>query len=66
MAYTVGRFDIGVLGNLAALMACFYATCLFFIVVVLGGVAAAFGFNIFKFIRLRRVRRLRDEDRSHR
>jgi aerobic C4-dicarboxylate transport protein len=52
MAYTVGRFDIGVLGNLAALMACFYATCLFFIVVVLGGVAAAFGFNIFKFIRL--------------
>jgi len=52
MAYTVGRFDIGVLGNLAVLMACFYATCLFFIVVMLGGVAAAFGFNIFKFIRL--------------
>ena len=51
MAYTVGRFDIGVLGNLAALMACFYATCLFFIVVVLGGVAAAFGSDV-KFIRL--------------
>jgi aerobic C4-dicarboxylate transport protein len=52
MAYTVGRFDIGVLGNLAALMLGFYATCLFFILVVLGVVAAAFGFNILKFIRL--------------
>jgi aerobic C4-dicarboxylate transport protein len=52
MAYTVGRFDLGVLGNLATLMLSFYATCLFFIVVVLGIVSAAFGFNIFKFIRL--------------
>jgi len=52
MAYTVGRFDVGVLGNLATLMVAFYATCLFFILVVLGGVAAAFGFNILKFIRL--------------
>jgi aerobic C4-dicarboxylate transport protein len=53
MAYTVGRFDIGVLGNLASLMVAFYATCLLFILVVLGGVAWAFGgFNIFKFIRL--------------
>ena len=53
MAYTVGRFDIGVLGNLATLMATFYLTCLVFILVVLGGVAAVLGkFNIFKFIRL--------------
>jgi aerobic C4-dicarboxylate transport protein len=53
MAYTVGRFDIGVLGNLATLMVAFYATCLLFILVVLGGVAAVFGgFNILKFIRL--------------
>jgi aerobic C4-dicarboxylate transport protein len=53
MAYTVGRFDIGVLGNLATLMVAFYATCLVFILVVLGGVAAVFGrFNIFKFLRL--------------
>jgi aerobic C4-dicarboxylate transport protein len=52
MAYTVGKFDIGVLKNLAALMLSFYATCLFFILVILGGVAAAFGFNILKFIRL--------------
>lgn len=52
MAYTVGRFDIGVLANLATLMLAFYATCLFFIFVILGGVAAASGFNIFKFIRL--------------
>jgi aerobic C4-dicarboxylate transport protein len=53
MAYTVGRFDIGVLGNLASLMVAFYATCLLFILVVLGGVAWALGgFNILKFIRL--------------
>jgi aerobic C4-dicarboxylate transport protein len=53
MAYTVGRFDIGVLGNLAGLMVAFYATCLLFILVVLGGVAWVFGgFNILKFIRL--------------
>jgi aerobic C4-dicarboxylate transport protein len=53
MAYTVGRFDIGVLGNLATLMAVFYTTCLLFIVVVLGAVAMVFGgFNLFKFIRL--------------
>jgi aerobic C4-dicarboxylate transport protein len=52
MAYTVGKFDIGALKNLAALMLSFYATCLFFILVILGGVAAAFGFNILKFIRL--------------
>jgi aerobic C4-dicarboxylate transport protein len=53
MAYTVGRFDIGVLGNLAELMVAFYVTCLLFILVVLGGVAAALGrFNILKFIRL--------------
>ena len=53
MAYTVGRFDLGVLGNLATLMAAFYLTCLVFILVVLGGVAAVLGrFNILKFIRL--------------
>src|SRR5215213_10258334 len=47
MAYTVGRFDLGVLGNLASLMVAFYATCLLFILVVLGGVAAVLGrFNI--------------------
>jgi aerobic C4-dicarboxylate transport protein len=53
MAYTVGRFDVGVLGNLASLMAAFYATCLVFILVVLATVAAVLGrFNLFKFIRL--------------
>jgi aerobic C4-dicarboxylate transport protein len=53
MAYTVGRFDIGVLRNLATLMVAFYLTCLLFILVILGGVAAIFGrFNILKFIRL--------------
>jgi aerobic C4-dicarboxylate transport protein len=53
MAYTVGRFDLGVLGNLATLMVAFYITCLFFILVVLGGVAAVLGrFNLLKFIRL--------------
>jgi aerobic C4-dicarboxylate transport protein len=52
MAYTVGAFGDKVLGSLAALMGTFYLTCVVFIVGVLGSVARASGFNIFKFIRL--------------
>ncbi len=40
------------LGNLAALMVTFWGTCLIFVVVVLGGVSACSGFNIFKLIRM--------------
>lgn len=52
MAYTVASFGGGALVNLATLMATFWATCALFVVVVLGGVAAWSGFNIFKFVRL--------------
>jgi aerobic C4-dicarboxylate transport protein len=51
MAFTIGQYGIGTLFSLGKLMACFYATCLLFIVVVLGGIAAWTGFSLFKFIR---------------
>lgn len=52
MAYTVGQFGAGSLGNLLALMAVFWGTCAFFVFVVLGIVARLSGFSILKFVRL--------------
>ena len=51
MAFTIGKYGIATLLSLGKLMAAFYATCLIFIFVVLGSIAALAGFNIFKFIR---------------
>jgi aerobic C4-dicarboxylate transport protein len=51
MAFTIGRYGLSTLVSLAQLMLSFYATCLLFIVVVLGTVAWWSGFSIFKFIR---------------
>ena len=51
MAFTIGKYGLGTLLSLGKLMLCFYATCLIFIFVVLGTIAALTGFNIFKFIR---------------
>lgn len=51
MAFTIGKYGVGSLVSLGALMATFYATCLFFIVVVLGLIARFHGFSIFKFVR---------------
>jgi aerobic C4-dicarboxylate transport protein len=51
IAFTIGQYGIGTLFSLGKLMASFYATCLLFITLVLGSVAAWAGFNIFKFIR---------------
>ena len=51
MAFTIGQYGIGTLFSLGKLMAAFYATCLLFICVVLGSVAAWAGFSVFKFIR---------------
>jgi aerobic C4-dicarboxylate transport protein len=51
MAFTIGRYGLGTLEQLAKLMACFYATCLLFIFAVLGGIARAHGFRILAFIR---------------
>jgi len=51
MAFTIGQYGIGTLFSLGKLMACFYATCLLFIFVVLGGIAAWTGFSLLKFVR---------------
>lgn len=56
MAFTIGKYGVGSLAALGKLMACFYATCLLFIFVVLGAIARAHGFKISKLIRY-----LRDE-----
>ncbi len=51
MAFTVGKYGIGLLGPLSNLMICFYITCVIFIVVILGGILKFAGFNIFKLLR---------------
>jgi aerobic C4-dicarboxylate transport protein len=50
MAFTIGRYGVEALAPLAWLMAGFYLTCLLFIFVVLGSIAALAGFSIFRFI----------------
>jgi aerobic C4-dicarboxylate transport protein len=50
MAFTIGKFGIGTLGNLAKLMFSFYATAIFFVVVVLGLVLRSMGFSIFRLV----------------
>ncbi len=50
MSYTVGAYGIAQLKPLAGLMGTFYLTCLLFIIVILGSVLKAFGFNIFKLL----------------
>lgn len=51
MAFTIGQYGLASLASLGKLMACFYATCLFFVFVVLGAIAKAHGFSIVRFIR---------------
>lgn len=50
MAFTVGRYGVAALKPLALLMGSFYLTCLLFVVIVLGSIAAFTGFSIFRFI----------------
>lgn len=50
MAYTIGKFGLGTLAHLAALVVSFYLTALLFVIVGLGGVAAACGFSILRLI----------------
>ena len=50
MAYTIGKYGPGALGNLGGLVATFYATSALFIVLVLGTVARLAGFSIFRFL----------------
>ena len=51
MAFTIGKYGLGTLVQLGSLMLCVYATCLVFVFVVLGLIARAAGFNIFKILR---------------
>jgi aerobic C4-dicarboxylate transport protein len=51
MAFTVGRYGLGTLVSLGQLMAGVYATCLFFVFVVLGSIASATGFSLIKFLK---------------
>ena len=50
MAFTIGRYGVAALKPLALLMGSFYLTCLLFVFIVLGSIAAMVGFNILKFI----------------
>jgi aerobic C4-dicarboxylate transport protein len=50
MAFTVGRYGITALGPLLKLILTFYATCIVFVVVILGIVCWGVGFNIFKYL----------------
>ena len=50
MAFTIGKYGLGAVASLAGLVATFYITSLFFVLVVLGLVARASGFSIFRLI----------------
>ncbi len=50
MAFTVGKYGVGTLANLAALVGTFYLTSLLFVLVVLGTVARLCGFSILRLI----------------
>jgi aerobic C4-dicarboxylate transport protein len=51
MAFTIGKYGLGSLLSLGKLMGSFYATCLIFIFVVLGLIARAHGFSVWKLIK---------------
>lgn len=51
MSFTIAKYGFDSLASLGKLMICFYATCIFFIVVILGGILKYYGFNIFKLLR---------------
>ena len=50
MAFTIGKYGLGSLLPLLKLVATFYLTSLLFVLVVLGLVARAVGFSIFRFL----------------
>ncbi len=50
MAFTIGKFGVGTLANLAQLLATFYLTSLIFVLVVLGAVTRLAGFSILRLI----------------
>ena len=50
MAFTIASFGVGTLAQLVKVIACFYATCLLFIFLVVGAIARAHGFSIWRFV----------------
>jgi aerobic C4-dicarboxylate transport protein len=50
MAFTVGSYGVASLSNLVKLMGTFYLTSVIFVVFVLGAIAYAAGFSIFRFL----------------
>jgi aerobic C4-dicarboxylate transport protein len=51
IAFTVAKFGLGSLASLGKLVGGFYVTCMFFIAVVFGPIAAFCGFSLLKLIR---------------
>jgi len=51
MAFSIGKYGVAVLGNLAWLMGTFYVTALLFVIVVLGLVLRVLGLSIFGLIK---------------
>ncbi|MBB3996203.1 dicarboxylate/amino acid:cation symporter [Aureimonas pseudogalii] len=51
MAFTIGKYGIGSVANLAMLVGTFYLTSLLFVIVVLGAVCRYNGFSIFALVR---------------
>ena len=56
MAFTVGRYGIKSLGPLAKFIGTFWLTSALFIIIVMGAIAWAAGFNIFRFLALHQGR----------
>lgn len=50
MAFTVGEYGVGTLQSLGKLMIAVYATCLLFVCLVLGSIARATGFSLWKLL----------------
>jgi aerobic C4-dicarboxylate transport protein len=50
MAFTIGRYGLKSLLPLASLVGSFYVTCLLFVAVVLGLIARALGFSLWRFL----------------
>jgi len=51
MAFTIGKYGVGVLLNLGALVACFFLTSFLFVAIVLGLVARLNGFSIWALLK---------------
>ncbi|HXI27862.1 MAG TPA: C4-dicarboxylate transporter DctA [Vicinamibacterales bacterium] len=51
MAFTIASFGVGTLAPLVKVIACFYLTCVLFIGLVVGAIARAHGFSLWRFVR---------------